>query len=79
MARLGIRKIQITMGTRRLTTMRFAGHGQTRYVITGLTVPTAGLDAGAHKLTVTVTDVSGRSASKTLRFSICVHRPIFTG
>jgi hypothetical protein len=75
----GIKKIQITEGGRTIKVISFNGQGRTQYTIKSLRLSTAGLNAGGHPITVKVTDIRGRSASKTLRFSVCVATPVFTG
>lgn len=77
----GIKKIQILLQNppRSLTVKSFKGQGPTQFSVTGLHVPTTGLLAGGHNITVKVTDVRNRSVSKTLRFSICTTKPVFTG
>jgi hypothetical protein len=75
----GIRKIQIREGARTLKLITFKRQGPTQYTVKGLRVSTLGLFAGGHPITVKVTDIRGRSASKTLRFSVCVATPVFTG
>lgn len=75
----GIRKIQVTDAPKVIRTITFSGKGPTQFAIKGLGVSTLGLTAGGHLIIVTVTDVKGKSASKTLRFSVCVSTPVFTG
>lgn len=71
----GIRKIQIREGSKTLKTITFKGQGPTQYTLKGLTVSTLRLDSGGHPLTVKITDVKGRTATKTLSFSICQSSP----
>lgn len=75
----GIRKIQVREGGRTIKLITFKGQGQTQYKLNGLSLATRGLGSGGHPVTITVTDIRGRSASKTLRFSVCVATPVFTG
>lgn len=77
-AAAGIRRIQVREGSRTIKLLTFSGH-RTKYPLRGLTVRTAGLGAGGHQLSFKITDAQGRSASKTLRFSVCVATPVFTG
>lgn len=77
-AAAGIRRIQVREGSRTIKLLTFSGH-RTNYPLRGLTVRTAGLVAGGHQLSFRITDAKGRSASKTLRFSVCVGTPVFTG
>ena len=75
----GIRRIQVREGAKTLRTISFTGKGPTQFALKGLAVSTLGLKSGGQQLTVKVTDVRGKSASKTLRFSVCVSTPVFTG
>lgn len=75
----GIRTIMVQEGGRTIKTVTFKGQGPTQYSINGLKVTSTGLKAGGHPVTVKITDIRGRSASKTLRFSVCVSTPVFTG
>jgi hypothetical protein len=78
-ASAGIRRVQVREGSRTIKVITFKGSGRTRYSLSGLTVRTSGLGSGAHQLSVKITDARGRSASKTVRFSVCVATPVFTG
>jgi ribosomal protein L28 len=71
----GIRKIQIREGSKTLKTITFKGQGPTQYTLKGLAFSTLRLAAGGHPLTVKITDVKGRTATKTLSFSICQSAP----
>lgn len=75
----GIKSITVKEGGRTIKNVSFKGQGPTQYSIKGLMVSSTGLKAGGHLVSVKITDVRGRSASKTLRFSICVSTPVFTG
>jgi hypothetical protein len=76
----GIRSISVALvDPSSVKTITFKGEGPTQYKLKGLTFKTAGLQAGAHQLKVTVKDVRGKSVNKTIRFSICVAKPVFTG
>jgi len=75
----GIRRIQVMAGSRVVKTISFSGRGPTQYKLHGLSVTTLGLGAGGHAITLRITDVKGRSASRTLRYSVCVSTPVFTG
>ena len=75
----GIRLIEVRMGTKVIRRILFKGRGPTSWTVRNLRVPTLGLGSGGHLLSVRVTDVKGRSASRTLRFSVCVSTPVFTG
>lgn len=78
-ANAGIRRIQVREGSRTVKLITFHGHGPTHYTLKRLIVRTFGLGSGGHALSVRITDARGRSASKTLRFSVCVATPVFTG
>ncbi len=75
----GIRRIQIREGAKTLRTITFKGVGPTSFSLKSLEVSTLGLHSGGHSVSVTVTDVKGRSSNQTLRFSVCVATPVFTG
>jgi hypothetical protein len=75
----GIDRIQVSVAPKTIKLITFKGQGVTQYSLKGLTVPTTGLAAGGHELTVTVTDLLNKTASKTLRFSVCQAKPVFTG
>lgn len=75
----GIRSIQVREGSKTVKTISFRGHKTTTYSLRNLVVHTLGLGAGGHALSVRITDAKGRSANKTLRFSVCVSTPVFTG
>jgi hypothetical protein len=76
----GIRRIHIVLSDpKTLYSKSFAGIGPQQYAVKGVKVSTKGLKAGAHHVTITVTDVKGKSLSKKLRFAICKSTPVFTG
>jgi len=75
----GIRRILVTDAPKLVRRITFSGSGPTQFALKGLGVSTVGLTAGGHLIIVKVTDVKGKSASKTLRFSVCVSTPVFTG
>ena len=75
----GIRRIQVTAASKPVRTITFTGQGPQQFALKGLGVSTVGLTSGGHLITVKVTDVRGKSASKTLPFSVCVATPVFTG
>lgn len=75
----GIRRIQVQEGGRTIKSISFSGSGRVNYPLAGLRISSVGLSAGGHPLTVKVTDVRGKSSTKTLRFSVCVTTPVFTG
>ncbi len=78
-ANAGIRRIQVREGSKTVKVITFHGHGRTKYSLKHLSLHTLGLGSGGHAITVRVTDARGRSTSKTLRFSVCVATPVFTG
>jgi hypothetical protein len=78
-AAAGLRSVQVREGSKTVKLITFHGSGTTHYTLRNLTVHTAGLGAGGHAISVRITDGKGRSASKTLRFSVCVSTPVFTG
>jgi hypothetical protein len=75
----GIRSIQVREGAKTIKLITFKGSGPTQYALKSLGISTLGLTSGGHMLSVKVTDVRGRSVSKSLPFSICVTKPVFTG
>lgn len=75
----GLRRVQVREGSKTVKLITFHGRGTTHYTLRNLTVHTLGLGSGGHALSVRITDAKGRSASKTLRFSVCVSTPVFTG
>jgi len=77
-ANAGIKKITVTITKRTLKTVSPKGE-PTTYKLKNVAVPTVDLASGAHSVTVKVTDGKGKTASKTLHFSVCVAKPVFTG
>jgi hypothetical protein len=75
----GLKKIKILLGTKVIKTVTFTGQGPVTYQIKRLPVPTVDLVAGAHAISVQVTDLSGKTVKKTLNFSVCKATPAFTG
>lgn len=75
----GLRSVQVREGSRTLKTVTFKGDGTSQYTLQGLSVATLGLGSGGHDVSLRVTDVKGRTASKTLHFLVCVSTPVFTG
>jgi hypothetical protein len=74
----GLKKIQVVLGNRTIKMVSFKGSGPTKYSVQ-LPVPTVDLLAGAHSISVTVTDVRKKTVHKTLHFSVCQAKPEFTG
>lgn len=74
----GIRKITVTLGSKVLFSKSFKKPGPLTYTIKGLKVHTKGLSSGAHKIKIFARDNFGRTATRTLRFSVCKPPP-FTG
>ena len=75
----GLRKIKVVFEAKTLKVVTFKGKGPGQFKLNGVRVPTKGLKAGAHNVTVAAVDVKGKSVSKTLRFTICQAKPVFTG
>jgi hypothetical protein len=77
----GIRRIDVTFNFVPLKTFRFSGLGPTQFTLRGFKISTNGLKAGIYPVTITITDVRGRTMTRTVRFSICrpASKPIFTG
>ena len=75
----GLRSVQVIEGARTLKTVAFKGSGTTQYTLNGVSVATLGLASGGHAVSLKVTDVKGRTASKTVHFTVCVSTPVFTG
>jgi hypothetical protein len=76
----GLAKIEVLLdGSKVIKVVTFSGQGPTQDALNGLSVPTTGLSAGQHTVTVTATDIAGKSASKKLNFAICQAKPVFTG
>ena len=75
----GLRSVQVREGAKTLKTVAFKGSGVTSYALKGISVATLGLSSGGHDVSLRVTDIKGRTASKTLHFSVCVSTPVFTG
>jgi hypothetical protein len=76
----GLAKIELLLdGSKVIKDVTFTGQGPTQDSLDGVSVPTSGLSAGKHTVTVTATDIAGKSSSKTLNFAICQAKPVFTG
>jgi hypothetical protein len=75
----GIRRITIKVDGKTVKTYTFHGTGPQHKTISSFSVSTKGLKAGVHTVTVTTTDVKGKSATQTVRFTVCVVKPVFTG
>jgi hypothetical protein len=74
----GIRRITVTFRGHTLASRHFSGQGPTRATVR-FTVNTTGLRPGVYTIRVSVLDVVGKRATKTLRFAICKPVPHFTG
>jgi ribosomal protein L28 len=74
----GLRSVKVVEGARTLKTVSFKS-GVTQYTLNGVSVATLGLASGGHDVSLKVTDVKGRTASKTVHFTVCVSTPVFTG
>jgi hypothetical protein len=76
----GLAKIELVLdGSKVIKVVTFTGQGPTQDSLNGVSVPTTGLAAGEHTVTVTATDIAGKSSSKKLNFAICQAKPVFTG
>lgn len=75
----GIRDIKVEAGGTTVKTVTFSGQGPTQYVLKHFRLSTLGFNSGPQAVTLSVTDVKGRTVSKVLRYSICVAKPVFTG
>lgn len=74
----GLRKVEVTLGSKVLFEKTFKGTGTQSYTIRHLKVHTASLASGGHTLKIKATDVNGRTTTRTERFTVCP-RPRFTG
>lgn len=75
----GIRVILVRYGNHTILRKTFTGLGPTQYILKGLRLRTRHIKAGAHRISIKVTDVRGKSTSRTLRFAVCKSTPVFTG
>jgi hypothetical protein len=75
----GIRKIVVTEDGKVIKSVSFKGKGPQQFALRALRISTGGLKPGVHSVTITVTDVRGKKASRTVRFSVCAPVPVFTG
>jgi hypothetical protein len=75
----GLKEIQILVGGTVVKTITFSGGAKSQYVLDGYRLKTAGLASGAHVVTIEVTDARNKSVKKTLNFTICAAKPVFTG
>lgn len=74
----GIRRITVKLGSKILKSKHFSGRGPTQYTVRHLKVHTTGLASGGHTITISVTDVKGKTTRDTIRFTVCPP-PKFTG
>jgi hypothetical protein len=75
----GIRKITIKVDGKTVKTYTFHGSGPQHKTVSGVSISTKGYKAGVHTVTVTTTDVKGKTATRTVRFTVCTVKPAFTG
>jgi hypothetical protein len=75
----GIKKVSVTLGSKTIHSTTYSGRGPTTVTLSGLKIHTAGLSTGVHTITITTTDIRGKKAAHTLKFSICAPVPVFTG
>ena len=78
-ANAGIKKITVTVHSQTVTILSVNGNGAKKKTISGLTINTVGLAAGAHTITIKVVDNRGKTVTTTYHFAICKPKPIFTG
>lgn len=68
----GIRTIKVVVGRSHvIKRVHFRGEGRTQYTLRGIRVNLRALRPGTHKVTVSVTDITGKTVKKTLRLSVC--------
>lgn len=75
----GIRSIAVSFAGRSLKTLSFTGRGPQQYTLKGVSIATTGFKPGIYPVTVTIKDVKGKVSTRTVRFSVCRPKPIFTG
>jgi hypothetical protein len=75
----GLRSVEVVEGAKTLKTVAFKGSGTTSYTLGGVSVATLGLASGGHSVLLKATDVKGKTANKTVHFTVCVSTPVFTG
>jgi hypothetical protein len=74
----GLRKVVIKVGGRTITTKKFKGGPVNRSLV--VAVNTRGSKPGLFTLTVAITDVRGKTVTRTAHFTICKPKPpVFTG
>ncbi|MEA2198036.1 MAG: hypothetical protein QOJ25_2087 [Solirubrobacteraceae bacterium] len=78
-ANAGIKKITVTVHSKAKTVYSASGNGAKKKTVSGVTINTAGLNAGAHTITIKVVDQRGKTTTTTYHFAICKPKPIFTG
>jgi hypothetical protein len=78
-ANAGIKRITVTVHSKTVTVYSVSGNGAKRKTVSGVTIRTAGLAAGAHTITIKVVDNRGKTVTTTYHFAICKPKPIFTG
>lgn len=76
-ANAGLKRAVVRQGGRTIKTKTFPGYPTSASF--SATVSTHGFGPGLFSLGVTVTDTRGKTASKTVHFTICRPQPVFTG
>lgn len=74
----GIKKLEVTLGSKVLYEKTFKGNNTQNYTIKHLKFSTKGVSPGVHTIKEKVTDVNGRTATHTEGFRVC-QPPKFTG
>ena len=76
-ANAGLRRATVRFGTRTIKSKKYTGAPTTSHFT--VHVSTRGLKSKLFTLTITATDVRGVSSTKSVHFSICKPKPVFTG
>jgi hypothetical protein len=73
----GLRKVLVTFRGKKIKTVTYQGKPETKTL--SVTISTRGFKPALFTLTVKVTDVKGRTATRHAHFTICKPKPVFTG
>jgi hypothetical protein len=76
-ANAGLKKVVVTYRGKAVKTIKFTGQPKSKTL--SVSIHTGGLTAGVYSVTVRVTDVRGKTNTRTAHFSICHPKPVFTG
>lgn len=76
-AEAGVKKVRVRFGGRTVKTKSFPREPNTARLTAQLS--TRGFRPGLFRLTATVTDAHGQTASRSVHFTICKPKPVFTG